>query len=242
MFELGTTEHWWETAKKYPALSHQNQILKPLGYAFMINLIEQNNLNKILEVGHGAGSHLFPIFEGKREMWGLDDVIEGSGVSPESLKHTREDNPHVKFVNGLLGNDVKELPDNYFDLVCSVSVVEHIPHEVLEKVYSEIFRILKPGGIVAHSYDVYYNQNTKPMFDAIEKNNFEWLKPKETMNVFWEEWLGITDKELTARMLKRLIIENPMVVTEWFMWKTPREKRLTPPNFFSVLIAAKKPE
>lgn len=242
MFELGTTEHWWEIAKKYPKLSHQNQILKPLGYSFVIKLIEENNLQKVLEFGHGAGSYLFDIFKDKCEMWGLDDMIAGSGVSESSLNETKQKHSHVKFVKGLLGQDLKELPENYFDLICSVSVIEHIPVDQLEMVLSEIYKFLKPGGIFASSYDVYYKQNTRPLFDAVEKNNFIWLKPRETMNVFWEEWLNPDTAGVCEKLLKRVIIENPMIVTEFFMWKIERDKRLTPPNFFSVLLAAKKPE
>lgn len=42
MFELGTTKHWWDAAKKYPMLSKHENTLKPLGYAQALNFIEEN--------------------------------------------------------------------------------------------------------------------------------------------------------------------------------------------------------
>lgn len=242
MFELGTTEHWWEIAKKYPVLSNHKQVLKPLGYSFLVKLIEEYDLKSILEFGHGAGSYLFDLYKGKREMWGLDELFEGNSVPVKSFNETLAKHSHVKFIKGLFGNKISGLPENYFDIICSVSVLEHIPIDKLDLIFSEIFKYLKPGGIFASSYDVYHNQNTKPMFDAIENNGFIWLKSRETMNIFWEKWLNINSNEICDKLFKRVIIENPMIVTECFMWKIEREKRLTPPNFYSVLIAAKKPE
>lgn len=241
MFELGTTDHWWKIAKRYPQLSNHEQTLKPLGYAHMINLIETFRPKRILEVGHGAGSFLFEILKDDIEVWGLDDTIEDNAVSVDSLKSTRNKHPHVKFVTGLLGNNSNDLPDNYFDLVCSVSVLEHIPVEQLNSVFADTFRILKPGGIVSHSYDISYRRNTKSVFDAYEKCGFEWLKSKERMTVFWEEWLCDFDKEQVEDIIERLMTENPIFVAEKFMWQIERNRRPSPINFVTVLSAARKP-
>ena len=241
MFELGTTDHWWPSAKKYPLLSNHQNTLKPMGYAHVSALLEQFNSQKVLEIGHGAGSLLFDIFKEGKEFWGLDDIVEDSQVKDHDLEWMREEYPEVKFVKGLLGTNVKELPDNYFDMVCSVSVIEHIPLDVLNRSFEETFRILKPGGIVCHSYDVYYGQNTKPVYDAFEYAGFKWLKPKETMNVFWEKWLGEFDKESITKIVQKIIFENPMFVAEIYMWQTERNLRDPQINWMSVLTAAQKP-
>lgn len=93
-------------------------------------------------------------------------------VLEKDLEWIREEYPSVKFVKGLLGNNIKELPDNYFDMVCSVSVIEHIPLQSLNKAFEEFFRIIKPGGILCHIYDIYFQQNTKPVFSAFEESGF----------------------------------------------------------------------
>jgi len=242
MFELGTTEHWWEIAKRYSILSNHPNTLKPLGYAHMIMLIETFKPKTILEIGHGGGSLVFRTFANSNiELWGLDEYSEESRVSNESLTKIKEWNPHTKFVSGLLGTNVNELPDNYFDLVYSVSVIEHIPEENLSSVFEETYRVLKPGGIVSHSYDIHYKQNTKAVFDAFENAKLEWLKSKNTMNVFWEEWLGKFDFERVERLFEIIVFENPMVVAEMYMWQQERKNRVAPKNYLTVLTAARKP-
>lgn len=241
MFEIGTTDYLWNIAKKHPSLSNQPNTLKPLGYAHMINLIESFELDKILEVGHGTGSFLFKLFKEKKELWGLDDILDDSQVNPKGLQYIKKINPEVKFVSGLLGNNIKDLPDNYFDLVCSVSVIEHIPHENLNSVFEETYRILKPGGIVAHSYDVYFSQDTKTVFDAFEKNKFDWLKSRESMNVIWEKWMNDFDEKSREKLFYNIVYENPLFVAEYYMWQIERDLRQTPQNFVTILTAARKP-
>ena len=241
MFEIGTTEHWWEIAKRYPVLSNHSGTLKPLGYAHIVNLIESFKPKRILEVGHGGGSYLFEMFKDKAELWGLDDTIEDNRVLVNALEKLKKSNPHVKFVTGLLGNNIKELPDNYFDMVCSASVIEHIPHSNLQAVFEETKRILKPGGIVTHSYDIHYTQNTKAVFDAYVNSDFEWLKPRETMNLFWENWLNTISFEQVKELLKIIMFENAINVAEVYMWQHERNVRPTPQNWLSILTAARKP-
>jgi len=243
MFEIGTTDHWWESAKKYPALSHYPDTLKPLGYAHIITLIETFKPKRVLEVGHGAGTYIYQLFKDNNEIefWGLDDNVKDSAVSVEDLKNIRIWNPHVKFVTGLLGANSIELPENYFDLVYSVSVMEHIPHEFLSSVFEDTYRILKPGGIVSHTYDIYFRQDTKAVFDAYENAKFKWLKPKNTMNVFWEKWLNPFDYESLEYLFEKIIFENPIFVAEKFMWQEQRERRLSPINFMTILTGAQKP-
>lgn len=207
----------------------------------MINLIETFKPKRILEVVHGAGSFLFEVFSDKIEMWGLHDTIENNAVTPESLASTKSSYPNVRFVTGLIGQNLSDLPDNYFDLVCSVSVLEHIPHEVLDAVFSDTYRILKPGGIVSHSYDISYRYDTRKVFDAYVKNGLDWLKPADRMTVFREEWLGEFDKEYIEDLFAKLMTENPIMVAETFMWQIPRDKRLSPVNYFTVLNAGVKP-
>ena len=47
----------------------------------------------------------------------------------------------------VVGDAVKlDFPDNFFDIAYSCDVFEHISLEVKEKVISEVYRVLKPGG------------------------------------------------------------------------------------------------
>ena len=57
---------------------------------------------------------------------------------------------------------VKRLPfeDNYFDRVFSVCVMEHLPSDVRKIVMSEVYRVLKPGGIVGMTMDYDIHRKT----------------------------------------------------------------------------------
>ena len=242
MFELGTTKHWWDAAKKYPMLSRHQNTLKPLGYAQAINLVEENGFSKLLEVGHGTGSYVFEIFYDKCELWGLDDTVKDNSVPEEKLAKYRNDYPNVKFHHGLLGQFNPALPQNYFDMVYSVSTIEHVPAESLASFFDEAFRLLRPGGIFYHSYDVYYGQNVRAIFDAYENAGFDWLKPKDSMNVFWESWLCEPTADSIQKLLPVIVFENPMIVAEIYMWQRKREERDRPWNWLSVLVAGRKPD
>ncbi|MBK9228816.1 MAG: hypothetical protein IPL67_17605 [Ignavibacteria bacterium] len=92
-----------------------------------------------------------------------------------------------------------------------------------------------------HPYDVYYRQPVRVLFDEYEKAGFEWLKPKETMNVFWEDWLCESSVGLIDSVLPYVMMENPMVVAENYMWQQKREERTNPWNWLTIMTAAKKP-
>jgi len=92
--------------------------------------------NKVLDVGCGCGRS-FDFFKS------LDTDIEWTGVdigdSSEVNQRKRTDCDFVQF-NGI---DIP-FPDNQFDLIYSDQVFEHVRFP--EKLLSEIYRVLKPGG------------------------------------------------------------------------------------------------
>lgn len=93
----------------------------------------------ILDIGCGFGwaellfSKLHP-----EKMVGIDYSEECLAVA-RKFKH-----PSCSFKKG----DALHLPfkDNTFDTVVSWEVLEHIPKNTEEKMFSEIYRVLKPGG------------------------------------------------------------------------------------------------
>jgi SAM-dependent methyltransferase len=62
-----------------------------------------------------------------------------------------DDSPGVRHVIG----DVARVPfpDAFFDRVFSVSVLEHVPPESRAAAWSEIFRVLRPGGLAVLAID-----------------------------------------------------------------------------------------
>ena len=70
---------------------------------------------------------------------------------------------HSKICN--LENELLPFKDGYFDIVFSKSVIEHFYYP--EKIFKEVFRVLKPGGKVitltpdwTYNYKIFYEDYT----------------------------------------------------------------------------------
>jgi ubiquinone/menaquinone biosynthesis C-methylase UbiE len=87
----------------------------------------------------------------------------------------------IEFIPGDLTNT--DFPDNFFDIITCISVVEHGVNE--EKYFKEMHRILKKGGLLITSTDYWESK-----LDKI--NNFAYNNP-----VF------VYDKESIQNLLKK---------------------------------------
>ncbi len=90
--------------------------------------------NRLLDVGCGAGSMLEA---GLKNNW----RAEGIEVSKSGVDYLQSKGFKVFF--GFL-QDAK-FPDNHFDVITAVEILEHIPEP--QNILKEIARILRPGGI-----------------------------------------------------------------------------------------------
>lgn len=125
--------------------------------------------SRILDVGGGISrilAHLAKTYE----CWNIDK-LEGVGNGPRALK-----DPPYRLVRDYMGNFNQELPDNYFDLVFSISALEHVPQQeesLFKNIVSDINRVLKPGGLSLHLFDIVLKQNsfwTNKFTDYIFRN------------------------------------------------------------------------
>ncbi len=139
--------------------------LKGFEYPWLVDSREWKQGERILDVG--AAYSALPAHLQKTygcEVWVADDFGMNSdepfwlrGRSPQ--EHISQ-NPKVKYVLERLGDPGSStLPENYFDVVYSLSVLEHVPAEVHEKVWQHMARLLKPGGELIHAVDIYYLSN-----------------------------------------------------------------------------------
>lgn len=110
-----------------------------------VNLIKRYDLNEnlnILDFGSGVGNSI-PFF--KRLL--PDAHLTCLDVSQKSLdiaKSLYSDAAEFKLFDG------KSIPvaDDSYDLVFTACVFHHIPNDEHVKLFKEIFRVLKPGGII----------------------------------------------------------------------------------------------
>ena len=98
---------------------------------------------RVLDVGCGAGTDSLVA----AQMVGPDGSVTGIDMTPEMLAKARNSAAemqaeHVEFVDA----EAERLPfaDASFDVVISNGVIDLIPDK--EAVFSEVFRVLRPGG------------------------------------------------------------------------------------------------
>jgi 2-polyprenyl-3-methyl-5-hydroxy-6-metoxy-1,4-benzoquinol methylase len=142
--------------------------LKGYGYSTVMELVQKMHLQagdplKILDVG-GGGSALPRVLSEQFgvEAWLIDDFgIESneektqSWYDPNFRETLPEKNPTVHYVFGRLGGTEKYgLEQGSFDLIYSVSTLEHIPITVMGVVFDHMLELLKPNGAMIHMIDL----------------------------------------------------------------------------------------
>ncbi len=97
---------------------------------------------KILDVGCGGAEYLLTV--GKMGA----EYVGGQDLSGDRVKRGRKVLKKENIKGKLVIGDASKLdfPDNFFDCAFSSDFFEHISLEVKEKVISEVYRVLKPGG------------------------------------------------------------------------------------------------
>lgn len=112
------------------------------GVMQLIYLLGRKQDIKIYDLGCGIGRHtVFFASHGYQ--------VCASDISAEAVKKTNEwlkrENLSAEVQQGLMTNINQ--PDNTFDLLISFNVIYHTLKNDIIKTISEIFRILKPGGL-----------------------------------------------------------------------------------------------
>lgn len=110
--------------------------------------------SRILDVG-GGDSRILRFFARDYECWNVDKC-EGLGNGP--IKFSSR---HYRTVYQYIGDFSSELPDNYFDLVFSISSLEHTAEEPQTRadILEDITRVLKPGAASFHLLDIVARPN-----------------------------------------------------------------------------------
>lgn len=110
----------------------------------------KDSQNKVIgEIGGGL-SRLIPILSERNACFNIDR-FEGVGNGPRNATLYSDKNR----INCMIGEFSELLKPDYFDILFSISVVEHVSDSSLEAFFDDCARILKPGGIMIHAIDMY---------------------------------------------------------------------------------------
>ncbi len=142
--------------------------LKGFGYSLVIDTVQKLHSNgkqklRILDVG-GSGSGLPRALSEQfaDECWLIDDFgIESNDqqtldwYEPNFRQTLASKNPMVHYVFGRLGGArLPELENGSFDLIYSVSTLEHIPMKMVKAVFDHMLELLAAGGVMVHTIDL----------------------------------------------------------------------------------------
>ncbi|MGK7873066.1 MAG: class I SAM-dependent methyltransferase [Xenococcaceae cyanobacterium] len=117
--------------------------------------------------------------------------VEGHGMNEEELAKNSRLNHY--FVQNLNKNPKLPLPDRYFDAVLNAVSVQYLQYP--EAVFSEIYRVLKPGGIAIISFSnrMFYQKAIAAWRNGAEMSRVQLVKS------YFQSVEGFSKPEVIAR-------------------------------------------
>lgn len=180
--------------------------------------------SRVLDWGCGTGYLLLPLRKELRfEAYGCD-------VAPYPLKvlatYAKEKN--IKINLRQAGEYKLPYPDNFFDAIVSADVFGHVPEPL--KTVKELYRILKPGGILAlHSESIHYRDRYfyKKIMKILEKDPWTIdvghinLQSHENIKNLFEKNNFAVEKYFTATQYLGFLFNGDIT---WGLRQIPTEK------------------
>jgi len=108
---------------------------------------------KIAEIG-GGESRILPMLKDHNKCFNIEP-FEGADNGPESEIFIDK----VQNIRTMVGTFDSALDDGSFDVLFSISVVEHVADGDFQSFFEDCVRILKPGGVMYHAIDMYVSEN-----------------------------------------------------------------------------------
>lgn len=200
--------------KKYSERYHQKKISEFIP-KIIENYLKSNKIKKIVDLGCGEGIILKGISKKypKKELYGID-------ISPRRIKEVNKIIQNAKIFCGDVSNT--KLKKNFFDLVISTQVIEHVPND--KKFIKEIKRITKKGGyvyitsVIKKPWAVYIYKNRHKKFSLDPTHEREYASKEEFLKLFKDQFDLIKLKIYPVKRKKIITLRIPgyfIIETIW---------------------------
>lgn len=180
--------------------------------------------SRILEVG-GGDSRVLKFFSGEYECWNIDKC-EGLGNGPIQFS-----SPHYRIIYDYMGSFNPALPEAYFDLVFSISALEHTPEDpvIRAAIPDDIDRVLKPGAPSFHCFDVVLRPGGRHWVNGLVRHLYgvrailnRWKEPGEILSDPEAYFMSETAYNATWKsILKLSYAENGFLASYNLLWRRP---------------------
>ena len=240
-FKIPTVDEWHQLALKYPEYKVvSNTLLKDYGVMACMDFIENQHILerarklRILEFGHGFNPDVMMQLQSEHEVWGADrdqqlhyfkNILNWDGTFSEKVERYC---PKVRFVRELLGETPSSIPDNYFDVVLSISVLEEVGVSVLRSNLSAAYTKIAPGGYLIGTHDLCLSHTERAEeYVQIQRDvGFE---------------LEFSPDQMTFDC-SNVLLENPSVVMRWYQQAHPDDaSRKYVGHYGTIFTVARKP-
>ena len=126
----------------YDEVFHKNQGVQSKWHhlKFLRFRQEMGTYHRHLDLGCGPGTFIGTLPAHQFSM-GLD-------VSPAQIEYAQQTYGSTLHQFQCFSGERIPFEDNHFDRVTSIEVIEHCPEPINQKMFEEIYRVLKPGGVV----------------------------------------------------------------------------------------------
>jgi glycosyltransferase involved in cell wall biosynthesis len=148
----GTVRDYVDSTERLPSLATASRDLKDVQRPWAVKAIVGSVPpgSRLLEIGAGE-----PVVAELLARLGYDvtvvDPYDGRDRGPGDVDAVRAAAPHVHVVQGLFPRDLAEC--EHFDCIYSISVLEHLPTEALDRLGPDVARFTRNGGPTIHAID-----------------------------------------------------------------------------------------
>lgn len=148
---------------------HLRDVQEAVVYSYLSDQVSKD----IAEIGAGS-SRLLEVLAKSNRCYAIneDKGVGGGATSRPSIKN-------LQFIDCGIGKSHLYIPDSSYDIVFSVSVLEHVPDQELRGIFEDCWRILKPNGLMVHLINAYVE-------DAKGNNGYIWGRIKSYSEPFYE--------------------------------------------------------